>query len=159
MLKQNYKEFFFGSGNQIIDNKTVVNHLEPSCVSSQKYKGILGGFAKASYLSKTFVDQKAQKTEAYQLSKGILLSENSYFHSKPELRIFADDVKCSHGSTIGPFDEALLFYIRSRGITKSSAISMLISSFFADFLDNIDDQDYLSLIEYSFNKWLRNNKY
>ena len=64
--------------------------------------------AKASYLSKTFVDKIAQKTEAYQLSKGILLSEDSSFHSKPELRIFADDVKCSHGSTIGPIDKDLL---------------------------------------------------
>ena len=90
----------------------MINHNFPYCNSLQKYKGILTDKAKASYLSKTFVDKKAQKTEAYQLSKGILLSESSYFHSKPELKIFADDVKCSHGSTIGPVDESALFYLR-----------------------------------------------
>ena len=109
---------FFGSNNQCIDNKTQINHSSPNCVSSQRYKGILTDQAKASYLSKTFVEKIAQKTEAYQLSKGILLSDNSYFHSKPELRIFADDVKCSHGSTIGPIDKDLLFYLRSRGLNK-----------------------------------------
>ena len=75
-------------------------------------------------MSKTYVDPKAQKTEAYQLSKGILLSENSYFHSKPELKIFADDVKCSHGSTIGSFDKSILFYMKSRGIPENLAISL-----------------------------------
>ena len=104
------------AGNdQIIDNKTQVNHNFPNCKSSQRYKGVLTDQSQASYLSKTFVDKLAQKTEAYQLSKGILLSDNSYFHSKPELKIFADDVKCSHGSTIGPMDRDLLFYLRSRG--------------------------------------------
>ena len=102
-----------------MDNKTHINHRVPNCVSSQRYKGILTDQAKASYLSKTFVNKVAQKTEAYQLSKGILLSDNSYFHSKPELRIFADDVKCSHGSTIGPIDGELLFYLRSRGLSKN----------------------------------------
>ena len=88
--------------------------------------------AKASYLSKTFVDQKAQKTEGYQLSKAILLSDDSYFFSKPELRIYADDVKCSHGSTIGPFDDDMLFYLRTRGINLDKAKSFLIKSFFIE---------------------------
>ena len=107
----NLDGIFFGSNNQFIDNKTQINHNFPNCESNQCYKGILTDHAKASYLSKTFVKKIAQKTEAYQLSKGILMSEDCYFHSKPELRIFADDVKCSHGSTIGPIDKDLLFYL------------------------------------------------
>ena len=150
----NLEGVFFGTGNQIIDNKTVIKHLQASCTSNQKYKGVLTDHAKASYLSKTFVDQIAQKTEAYQLSKGILLSENSYFHSKPELKIFADDVKCSHGSTIGPFDQDLMFYLRSRGIAKNKATSLLINSFFEDILSSIDEKIYLDLVKETTNKLL-----
>ena len=148
---------FFGSGNQLIDNKTVVSHYEPNCNSEQKYKGILTDNAKANYLSKTFVDKNAQKTEAYQLSKGILLSENAHFHSKPELKIYADDVKCSHGSTIGPFDDKILYYIRSRGVSQKVGVSMLINSFFSDILAQISDQEYLNLVNNSISLWLTEN--
>ena len=148
------KGIFLGNSNQIIDNKTQVNHYSPNCKSNQKYKGVLTDQARASYLSKTYVDNKAQKTEAYQLSKGILLSDSSYFHSKPELKIFADDVKCSHGSTIGPFDQNILFYLRSRGITKNIATSMLINSFFSDILNHTGDDEYYSKVNNSLNKWL-----
>jgi len=148
---------FFGSSDQLIDNKTVISHYEPNCNSEQKYKGILTDNAKANYLSKTFVDKKAQKTEAYQLSKGILLSENSHFHSKPELKIYADDVKCSHGSTIGPFDDKILYYIRSRGISQKEGVSMLINSFFSDILEQISDDEYLDLVNNSLSKWLAEN--
>ena len=148
---------FFGSNNQIIDNKTQVDHSSPNCTSSQRYKGILTDEAKASYLSKTFVDKIAQKTLAYQLSKGILLSENSYFHSKPELRIFADDVKCSHGSTIGPIDRDLLFYLRSRGLSKKISTSLLIKSFFHDIITAINDKDFIEKFNYYSNIWLKEN--
>ena len=149
---------FFGSKNQFIDNKTQINHNFPNCTSSQRYKGILTDEAKASYLSKTFVDRVAQKTEAYQLSKGILLSDNSYFHSKPELRIFADDVKCSHGSTIGPIDKDLLFYLRSRGLSKKISTSLLIKSFFHDIISIIDDKTFVEKFNYFSNIWLKDNK-
>ena len=148
---------FFGSGNQIIDNKTQINHNFPDCVSSQRYKGILTDQAKASYLSKTFVDRIAQKTQAYQLSKGILLSDNSYFHSKPELRIFADDVKCSHGSTIGPIDRELLFYLRSRGLSKKISTSLLIKSFFHDIISETKDKRFIEKFNYHSNVWLSEN--
>ena len=150
---------FLANGTQIIDNKTVVNHYSPHCSSDQKYKGILTDQSKASYLSKTFVDNKAQKTEAYQLSKGILLSEDSYFHSKPELKIYADDVKCSHGSTIGPFDKNILYYCRSRGIPKDVSTSLLINSFFSDILNNISEKESITLINGLIHKWLNNNNY
>ncbi|MDC1296683.1 SufD family Fe-S cluster assembly protein, partial [Alphaproteobacteria bacterium] len=153
----NIDGIFFGSNNQIIDNKTQVNHNFPNCKSSQRYKGILTDESKASYLSKTFVSKIAQKTEAYQLSKGILLSENSFFNSKPELKIYADDVKCSHGSTIGPIDRDLLFYLRSRGLSKTKSTSLLIKSFFYDIISDIVDKNFLEKFNYHSNIWLNEN--
>ena len=150
---------FFAAKNQIVDNKTLISHLSQNCTSNQTYKGILTGKAQGSYLSKTFVDQKAQKTEAYQLSKGILLSEDASYHSKPELRIFADDVKCSHGSTIGPFDKDMLFYLRTRGIDIGKAKSLLIKSFYSDLLSNIKEQEYISEINSLVDLWLNNNNF
>ena len=148
---------FFASKNQIIDNKTRVNHNFPNCRSSQRYKGILTDQSRASYLSKTFVDSIAQKTEAYQLSKGILLSDESYFHSKPELKIYADDVKCSHGSTIGPIDRDLLFYLRSRGLSKKQSTSFLIKSFFHDIISDIHNKSFVEKFNYHSNIWLKEN--
>ena len=154
---------FLGKSDQVLDNKTVINHYAPSCVSNQKYKGVLTDKAKASYLSKTLVDQVAQKTEAYQLNKGILLSKDCNYHSKPELKIYADDVKCSHGSTIGPFDEDILFYFRTRGISKNQAMAILIQSFFNDVIGlaiegwwDSDEKYFSRLAKTSINKWLNN---
>ena len=153
----NIDGIFLASNNQIIDNKTQINHNFPNCNSSQRYKGILTDEAKASYLSKTFVDKIAQKTEAYQLSKAILLSEESYFHSKPELKIFADDVKCSHGSTIGPIDQDLLFYLRSRGLSKKKSTSLLIKSFFHDIISDNNYKIFIDKFNIHSNTWLKNN--
>jgi len=153
----NLDGIFFAGNDQVIDNKTQVNHNFPNCKSSQRYKGVLTDQSQASYLSKTFVDKLAQKTEAYQLSKGILLSDNSYFHSKPELKIFADDVKCSHGSTIGPMDRDLLFYLRSRGLNKKDSTSLLIKSFFHDMMFGVPNKIFLEQFNYYSNKWLEGN--
>ena len=150
---------FFASANQIIDNKTHVNHNYPNSTSRQRYKGILTDHARASYLSKTYVDQIAQKTEAYQLSKGILLSDNSSFHSKPELRIFADDVKCSHGSTIGPVDKDLLFYLRSRGLSKKNSLSLLIKSFFHKIISDVHDKSFVEKFNYHSNILVKRKQY
>ena len=132
---------FFLKDKNICSNKTHIIHNAENCESSQTYKGILNDNSKANYFSNTFVSQNAQKTEGYQLSKGILLTDNCTFFSKPELRIFADDVRCSHGSTIGPVDESALYYLRSRGINKNQAMKMIISSFIQEdlhYLDNIN---------------------
>ena len=153
----NLDGIFFAGNNQIIDNKTQVNHNFPNCKSTQRYKGVLTDQSQVSYLSKTFVDKLAQKTEAYQLSKGILLSDDSYFHSKPELKIFADDVKCSHGSTIGPMDRDLLFYLRSRGLNKKDSTSLLIKSFFHDMTIDISSKIFLEKFNYYSNEWLKEN--
>jgi Fe-S cluster assembly protein SufD len=132
------KGCFFLKNKNVCSNKTNIIHNDEHCVSNQTYKGILNDESKANYYSSTFVSENAQKTEGYQLSKGILLTDNCSFFSKPELRIFADDVKCSHGSTIGPVDESALYYLRSRGINKNDAMKMIISSFIEDDLKNLD---------------------
>jgi len=132
------KGCFFLKDKNICTNKTNIIHNAENCVSDQTYKGILNNHSKASYYSNTFVSENAQKTEGYQLSKGILLTDYCSFFSKPELRIFADDVKCSHGSTIGPVDESALYYLRSRGISKNEAMKMIISSFIEEDLQNLD---------------------
>ena len=150
----NLKGIFFAGKKQIIDNKTNINHLIHSCTSNQIYKGVLTDNAKASYLSKTFVDKQAQKTDGYQLSKGILLSEDAYFHSKPELKIFADDVKCSHGSTIGPFNNEEIFYLRTRGINNKDAKSLLVKAFCQDLLSKIKDVSYSNEANTLIDEWL-----
>jgi len=143
---------FFLKDKNISSNKTYITHNAENCQSNQTYKGILNHESKANYYSNTFVAKDAQKTEGYQLSKGILLTDNCYFFSKPELRIFADDVKCSHGSTIGPVDESALYYLRSRGIDKKIAMKMIISSFIEEDLKNLDYDTYnkisFNLLEY-----------
>ncbi len=135
------KGCFFLKDNNACSNKTFVSHNAENCESNQTYKGILNDISKANYFSNTFVAENAQKTEGYQLSKGILLTDTCAFFSKPELRIFADDVKCSHGSTIGPVDESALYYLRSRGIDKKQAMKMIIASFIEDELENLDEDN------------------
>jgi len=132
------KGCFFLKDKNVCSNKTNIIHNAEHCTSDQTYKGILNDHSKANYYSNTFVSENAQKTEGYQLSKGILLTDNCSFFSKPELRIFADDVKCSHGSTIGPVDESAMYYLRSRGISKNEAMKMIISSFIEEDLQNLD---------------------
>ena len=100
---------------------------------------------------------KLKKTDGYQLSKGILLSENAYFHSKPELKIFADDVKCSHGSTIGPFDNEEIFYLRTRGINNKDAKSLLIKAFCQDLLSKIKDVSYSNEANTLTDEWLQSH--
>ena len=110
--------------------------------------------SKATYFSYTHVDQVAQKTEGYQLSKGILLSDNASYFSKPELKIYADDVKCSHGSTIGPIDENAIFYLRSRGMSKIAATKILISSFINEELSSIDSVQMSEIIQKKLVRYL-----
>jgi len=145
---------FFLKDNNTSNNKTFVKHLAEDCKSNQIYKGILNDRAKATYFSNTYVDQAAQKTEGYQLSKGILLSDNASYFSKPELKIYADDVKCSHGSTIGPIDENAIYYLRSRGMSKIAATKILISSFINEELSSIDNQHMSEIIQKKLVRYL-----
>ncbi len=138
---QNCETHLFGlyvaHGDNHIDNHTVVNHKFANCFSNQIYKGILDDTAKAVFNGKIFVQPDAQKTNAFQSNKNILLTDTASMNSKPQLEIWADDVKCSHGCTTGQLDEEQLFYLRSRGISKSSARGMLLHAFVDDVLDKI----------------------
>lgn len=128
---------YFPTGNTHIDNHTVVDNVKPNCFSNELYKGILSGNASGVFNGKIFVQPDAQKTNAYQSNKNILLSDNASVYAKPQLEIYADDVKCSHGCTVGQLGEEGLFYLRSRGIPLKIARALLVHSFAVDILEHI----------------------
>ena len=124
-------------GNQLVDNHTLVDHAKPNCFSNELYKGIIDDKAQGVFNGKIFVRKDAQKTNAYQSNKNILLSDDATMNTKPQLEIFADDVKCSHGATTGQLDEDALFYLRSRGIGEDPAKALLNIAFAADVIKHI----------------------
>ena len=128
---------YITDGNQLVDNHTLVDHAKPNCESNELYKGVLGGKSQGVFNGKVFVRQDAQKTNAYQSNKNILLSDEATMNTKPQLEIFADDVKCSHGATTGQLDAEALFYLRSRGIGENAAKAFLNIAFAADVIKNI----------------------
>ena len=127
--------------------KTLINHLVPNCKSFQKIKTVLDSNAKGVYQGKIFVKDLAQKTNAYQLSKALLISENSEFDSKPELEIYADDVKCSHGSTSGNVDENSIHYLMTRGLTKKESTQLLINGFLKEIISDIKSETIKKFVE------------
>ena len=129
---------YFLNGHSHCDNHTVVDHVKPNCQSNELYKGIINDTAGAVFNGKIFVQPQAQKTNAYQSNKNILLSDGASVNTKPQLEIFADDVKCSHGCTIGRLDEEGMFYLRSRGISEKIARSLLVHAFAVDILEHIN---------------------
>lgn len=128
---------YFIDKNRLVDNHTLIDHRKPHSNSNELFKGILKDSATGVFNGKVFVRQEAQKTVAYQSNKNILLSDEAEMNSKPELEIYADDVKCSHGSTTGQFDEEALFYLRARGIGEMSAKNLLVQAFANDVLNKI----------------------
>ena len=128
---------FITKGNEFVDNHTAVRHNQPNCQSNQLYKGILDEKSTGIFNGKIFVERDAQKTNAYQSSKNILLSDDATINTKPELEIYADDVKCSHGSSTGKVDEDALFYLRTRGLSEDNARRLLLSAFANDVLNTI----------------------
>ncbi len=135
------------SGKTHVDNHTMVDNTKPNCFSNELYKGILDDSSSGVFSGKIFVRPDAQKTNAYQSNKNILLSNNATINTKPQLEIFADDVKCSHGCTIGQLDEEALFYLRSRGISKEHAQSMLLKAFAEDIVEQIKYEPLRSYVE------------
>ena len=127
--------------NQLVDNHTLVNHKEPNCNSNQLYKGILTDRSRAVFNGKVYVHSIAQKTNAFQQNNNILFSDNATIYTKPQLEIFADDVKCSHGSTIGQLDDEALFYLRARGLSKDDAQSLLVNAFAFDVTEKLVDDE------------------
>jgi Fe-S cluster assembly protein SufD len=128
---------YFLKGDTLVDNHTVVDNVKPHCESNELYKGVVDDNATAVFNGKIFVQKDAQKTNAFQSNKNILLSDNATVNTKPQLEIFADDVKCSHGCTVGQLDEEAFFYLRSRGISEKAAKSLLVHAFAIDILDHI----------------------
>ncbi|HZN69435.1 MAG TPA: Fe-S cluster assembly protein SufD [Tepidisphaeraceae bacterium] len=119
-------------GQQHVDNHTLLDHAAPHCPSHELYKHVLGGRATGVFKGKILVRQAAQKTDSKQTSKTLLLSDDAYMNSQPALEIYADDVKCTHGSTTGPVDESMVFYIRQRGVSLDAARHLLTYAFAAD---------------------------
>ena len=127
--------------------RTIINHLVENTKSYQLIKSVLEKNTKAAYQGKIFVDSKAQKTDGYQLSKAILLDESSEFNAKPELEIYADDVKCSHGSSSGSLDENSIFYLMSRGLNYNQSKELLINGFLLDVIEKITDSEIKNLVK------------
>ncbi len=126
-----------GTGKQLIDNHTVIDHAQPNCVSHELYKAILDGTSRGVFNGKIFVRKDAQKTDAKQTNKTLLLSDDATIDTKPQLEIFADDVKCTHGATVGQLDEEQVYYLRTRGIGESDARDMLTFAFASDIVNRI----------------------
>ncbi len=128
---------YLADDTRLVDNHTTIHHAKPHCNSHELYKGILDGRARAVFNGKIIVAIDAQKTDAKQTNKALLLTEEAQINTKPELEIFADDVKCTHGATIGQLDADALFYLRSRGLDREQARDVLIHAFASDLVNRI----------------------
>ena len=151
-LKGEYSSAFVNGIFSLKDNKqheirTSINHLVENTKSYQLIKSVLGKNSKAVYQGRIYVDSIAQKTDGYQLSKAILLDETSEFNAKPELEIYADDVKCSHGSASGSLNENSIFYLMSRGLNYKESKELLINGFLLDVVEKITDAEIRNLIK------------
>jgi len=149
----------FLSNEQHHELKTNVNHRYEHCKSSQLVKSVLLDKSSGTYQGKIYVEKDAQKTDGYQLSKALVLSENSAFNSKPELEIYADDVKCSHGSSTGNIDQNSIFYLMSRGLSKEQANKMLVEGFLNEAIETITDLNIKSLISKLFIEKINKTKF
>lgn len=134
-------------GKQHVDNHTYLLHREPNGESHELYKGILGDSSTGVFNGKVFVHREAQKTNAFQSNANIVMTDSATINSKPELEIYADDVKCSHGSTTGQLDEEALFYLRARGLSKDSARAVLVNAFASDVIEQIGVESVKEEIE------------
>ncbi len=138
---ENCESHLFGlylpKNNQLVDNHTLVDHRMPHCYSNELYKGIMSDSSTGVFNGKIYVRQDAQKTNAFQSNKNILLSDDATINTKPQLEIYADDVKCSHGTSTGKIDEEAMFYLRARGIGEESAKKLLMQAFADEVLDMI----------------------
>jgi Fe-S cluster assembly protein SufD len=128
---------YLTAGQQLVDNHTLVDHQKPSCFSNELYKGVLLERSIGVFNGKVYVHPDAQKTNAFQQNNNLVISKHATIDSKPELEIYADDVKCSHGSTVGQFSEDALFYLRARGIGPEKAKALLIAAFAFDVTEKI----------------------
>jgi Fe-S cluster assembly protein SufD len=128
---------YLAAGGQLVDNHTLVDHQKPQCFSNELYKGVLLEKSTGVFNGKVYVHQDAQKTNAFQQNNNLVISKQATIDSKPELEIYADDVKCSHGSTVGQFSEEALFYLRARGLGEDTAKALLINAFAFDVTEKL----------------------
>lgn len=142
------------SGHTHADNHTLVDHTQPDCLSNEYYKGILDDQATGVFNGKIMVRPDAQKTNAYQANKNVLLADEATINTKPQLEIFADDVKCSHGCTVGQLDENALFYLTARGIPKADARALLLQAFALDITDQVKPEPLRTYITQLISKRL-----
>ncbi|MHA1527631.1 MAG: Fe-S cluster assembly protein SufD [Alphaproteobacteria bacterium] len=143
-----------GKGASHIDNTVFVTHGSENCESRQVFKNVLTGKARGIFQGKIFVRQGAQKTDGYQISQAVLLGEGAEFSVKPELEIYADDVKCSHGSTTGRLDETAMFYLRSRGVPEREAEAMLVAAFANAAFEEIGDEALADAMRAHAERWM-----
>jgi Fe-S cluster assembly protein SufD len=143
------------AGKQHSDTTICVEHIAPHCKSSQFFKTVLNDQSRGVFQGKIHVHKDAQKTDGYQLSNNLLLSRLAEMDVKPELEIYADDVKCSHGTTTGELDETPLFYLMSRGISKEDARKLLLEAFLGEVLDKISHDDVRTLFDERVHLWLK----
>jgi Fe-S cluster assembly protein SufD len=146
------------AGSQHADFTSVVGHTAPGCVSRQTVKNVLADRSRGVFQGKIEVAREAQKTDGYQMNQALLLSPYAEVDSKPELEIFADDVKCSHGATVGELDAEQLFYLRSRGIPDAEARSILVRAFLAEALDAVADDTIRGKLELAVERWWERQK-
>ncbi|MCE3258958.1 MAG: Fe-S cluster assembly protein SufD, partial [Bacteroidetes bacterium] len=138
----------FMTGNtQLVDNHTLMDHQVPNCESNELYKGVINDKSTGVFNGKIFVRKDAQKTNAYQSSKNILLSDDGTINTKPQLEIYADDVKCSHGTSTGKIDESAMFYLNARGIGKEAAKKILLNAFAGEVIDKIEIDSVKEYVE------------
>lgn len=136
-IQSNLKGITILNNKQHVDHYTLVHHAQPNCESHQNYKGIFADQSTGVFNGKIYVEKEAQKTDAFQQNNNILLSDKASINAKPQLEIFADDVKCSHGCTIGQLDESAMFYMQQRGIPKNVAKGLLMYAFSNEVLDSV----------------------
>lgn len=141
-------------GRALGDHSIVMNHKVPGCISTQNVRSVLDDQARGVFQGKSCVYKDAQKTDATQMSRALLLSEGAEMDAKPELQIYADDVKCAHGATCGALDEAALFYMRARGIPEEEARRLLIAGFVDELVDKLVDEAVKSEIRGKVERWL-----
>jgi Fe-S cluster assembly protein SufD len=143
------------AGSQLIDNHTTIDHAKPNCNSFEVYKAILDGSSRGVFNGKIFVRKDAQKTDAKQTNKTLLLSDEATIDTKPQLEIFADDVKCTHGATVGQLDEEQVFYLRSRGVDLTTARDILTFAFASDVIERIHVEALRERLEHLLHDRLR----
>ena len=145
---------YMARGNQHVDNTTVIDHAVPHCESREVYKGVLDDTARGVFQGKIIVRQDAQKTDGHQLSRTLLLSRKAEIDTKPELEIYADDVKCSHGATAGEPEADQLFYLRSRGLDHRTALALIVEGFMGELLEEIGHEPVRAALAARVADWI-----